>query len=115
MSDVGGRGSHKIAYRPEIDGLRAIAVGAVILDHASFAWIPGGFLGVDIFFVISGYLITGILLNDLAGGTFSFAHFDERRVRRILPADPGRTPMNALLESVATRFRAEDGLDRPQL
>ena len=87
MSGAGGREPrHSLSYRPEIDGLRAIAVAAVILDHASFEWIPGGFLGVDLFFVISGYLITGILLNDLAGGSFSFAAFYLRRVRRILPA-----------------------------
>ena len=81
----------KITYRPEIDGLRAIAVGAVILYHSQitiFGYQPfkGGFLGVDIFFVISGYLITSIILKELfITGTFSFKHFFERRVRRILP------------------------------
>ena len=79
-------------YRPEIDGLRAIAVGAVILYHAQitiFGYQPfkGGFLGVDIFFVISGYLITSIILKELVTtGSFSFKHFYERRIRRILPA-----------------------------
>ena len=73
-------------YRPEIDGLRAIAVIAVILFHANFNAFRGGFIGVDIFFVISGYLITTILLNDLEAGNFSIAHFYERRARRILPA-----------------------------
>ena len=82
----------KLAYRPEIDGLRAIAVGAVIFYHAQitiFGHQPfkGGFIGVDIFFVISGYLITSIILKELVTtGSFSFKHFYERRVRRILPA-----------------------------
>jgi peptidoglycan/LPS O-acetylase OafA/YrhL len=82
----------KITYRPEIDGLRAIAVGAVILYHAQitiFGHQPfkGGFIGVDIFFVISGYLITSIILKELVTtGSFSFKHFYERRIRRILPA-----------------------------
>ncbi len=81
----------KLTYRPEIDGLRAIAVGAVILYHAKiniFGHQPfeGGFIGVDIFFVISGYLITSIILNELlATNSFSFRYFYERRVRRILP------------------------------
>ena len=82
----------KISYRPEIDGLRAIAVGAVILYHAQITFFghqpfKGGFIGVDIFFVISGYLITSIILKELlTTGSFSFKHFYERRVRRILPA-----------------------------
>lgn len=73
-------------YRKEIDGLRALAVAPIILFHADFGFIDGGFLGVDIFFVISGYLITSILLRDLAQGTFSLTGFYERRARRILPA-----------------------------
>jgi len=73
-------------YRREIDGLRAIAVLPVILFHAGFSWFSGGYVGVDVFFVISGYLITSILLNDLDKGTFSIVKFYERRARRILPA-----------------------------
>ena len=82
----------KLTYRPEIDGLRAIAVGAVILYHAQITILghqpfKGGFIGVDIFFVISGYLITSIILKELVTtGSFSFKHFYERRIRRILPA-----------------------------
>jgi len=73
-------------YRREIDGLRAIAVLPVILYHAGFSWFSGGYVGVDVFFVISGYLITSILLKDLAQGNFSIVKFYERRARRILPA-----------------------------
>ena len=75
-----------LKYRPEIDGLRALAVVPVILFHAGFDLFKGGFLGVDIFFVISGYLITTILIGELEDGKFSIIHFYERRARRILPA-----------------------------
>lgn len=75
-----------IAYRPDIDGLRAVAVLSVVGFHAFPAWLPGGFIGVDVFFVISGYLITSIILQGLAKGTFSFADFYARRIRRIFPA-----------------------------
>jgi peptidoglycan/LPS O-acetylase OafA/YrhL len=73
-------------YRREIDGLRAVAVVPVILFHADFALFAGGYVGVDVFFVISGYLITSILINELEAGRFSLARFYERRARRILPA-----------------------------
>lgn len=73
-------------YRREIDGLRAVAVLPVILFHAGFDIFSGGYVGVDVFFVISGYLITTILIVELEQGTFSIARFYERRARRILPA-----------------------------
>lgn len=73
-------------YRREIDGLRAIAVLPVILFHAGFSWFSGGYVGVDVFFVISGYLITTILIVEMSKGDFSVAKFYERRARRILPA-----------------------------
>ena len=72
-------------YRREIDGLRALAVLPVILFHAGFETFRGGFVGVDVFFVISGYLITTILLTELEQGNFSIVNFYERRARRILP------------------------------
>jgi len=73
-------------YRPDIDGLRGIAVLAVVAFHASAAHVPGGFAGVDVFFVISGYLISSILLESLAHDSLSFSEFYARRIRRIVPA-----------------------------
>lgn len=75
-----------VKYRREIDGLRAIAVVPVIFFHAGFETFSGGFVGVDVFFVISGYLITSILIRELEQGNFSIVRFYERRARRILPA-----------------------------
>jgi peptidoglycan/LPS O-acetylase OafA/YrhL len=73
-------------YRSEIDGLRTLAVLPVIFFHAGFAFFSGGFVGVDVFFIISGYLITGIIIRDLDRGRWSLLDFYERRARRILPA-----------------------------
>ena len=73
-------------YRLDIDGLRAIAVSSVVLFHINEAWLTGGFLGVDIFFVISGFLITGIIYEGLKQKSFSYAGFYERRIRRLYPA-----------------------------
>jgi peptidoglycan/LPS O-acetylase OafA/YrhL len=73
-------------YRPDIDGLRALAVVVVLFFHAFPARLPGGFVGVDVFFVISGYLISGIILDARAAGRFTFAGFYARRIRRIFPA-----------------------------
>lgn len=75
-----------IKYRPEIDGLRAIAVISVIIYHLNENWLSGGFLGVDIFFVISGFLITGIIITEIQQNSFSFKQFYTRRIKRIYPA-----------------------------
>lgn len=75
----------EMSYRAEVDGLRAVAVLAVLLFHAGLAC-PGGFVGVDVFFVISGFLITSLIVKDLEAGTFTLTNFYERRCRRIVPA-----------------------------
>ncbi|OFW82681.1 MAG: hypothetical protein A2018_08225 [Alphaproteobacteria bacterium GWF2_58_20] len=75
-----------MSYRPDIDGLRAIAILAVILFHNFPSLLPGGFVGVDIFFVISGFLISGILLREIASSTFSIRAFYARRIKRLFPA-----------------------------
>ena len=79
-----------LKYRPDIDGLRAISVFSVIFYHANFIFFDkeifsGGFIGVDIFFVISGYLITSLILNELSHNNFSISNFYTRRIRRIIP------------------------------
>src|SRR5215204_2185530 len=77
----------RLSYSPGLDGLRAIAVVAVLLYHADLSWIPGGFLGVEVFFVISGYLITALLLAEWhQKGTINLKDFWLRRARRLLPA-----------------------------
>jgi len=79
--------SFKVAYRPDIDGLRAIAVSSVVITHAGlFEFVKGGYIGVDVFFVISGYLISSILFAEIAEGKFSIVQFYRRRVLRIVPA-----------------------------
>ena len=76
-----------IRYIPAIDGLRALAVIAVMFYHLGFSWIPGGFLGVDLFFVISGYVITRLLLDSIAeSGGLNLRGFYVARARRLLPA-----------------------------
>jgi peptidoglycan/LPS O-acetylase OafA/YrhL len=79
-------GQSRTAHRADVDGLRAIAVLAVLAYHGNALWLPGGFVGVDIFFVISGYLISCIILAGLQRGSFSFADFYARRIKRIFPA-----------------------------
>lgn len=78
--------SSNSAYRADIDGLRAAAVLPVVFYHAGIPGFPGGYVGVDVFFVISGFLITGIIWSEILTGNFSLANFYERRARRILPA-----------------------------
>lgn len=75
-----------VNYRPDIDGLRAVAVLAVLLHHLSYSLLPGGYVGVDIFFVISGFLITNIINREITEGRFTFKRFYQRRARRIFPA-----------------------------
>lgn len=86
MSNPSRNGNATASYRPDVDGLRAVAVLAVVLFHAFPTLLPGGFIGVDIFFVISGYLISKIIHSDLENSKFSIARFYSRRIRRIFPA-----------------------------
>nr|WP_281493850.1 acyltransferase family protein [Ancylobacter koreensis] len=83
-------------YRAHIDGLRAIAVLGVVLFHFGAGWLPGGFIGVDVFFVISGYLISKSIYADAAEGSFSILAFYERRIRRIVPAFVAVTALTSL-------------------
>ena len=76
----------RASYRADIDGLRAVAVLAVLAFHVGFAWVPGGYVGVDVFFVISGYLISAIVQQQVRAGEFSLEAFYARRIRRIFPA-----------------------------
>ena len=74
-------------YQAELDGLRALAVVGVLLCHLDFDWLPGGFVGVDIFFVLSGYLITRLIVTEIGEtGRFRFGNFYVRRIRRLYPA-----------------------------
>ncbi|MBS0274796.1 MAG: acyltransferase [Proteobacteria bacterium] len=86
FEDPRAPGHSELRYRPDVDGLRAVAVLAVVFYHCGFWQAPGGFVGVDIFFVISGFLITGIIHRETADGRFTVRHFYERRIRRIFPA-----------------------------
>ena len=98
----------KLKYRRDIDGIRALAVGGVLLFHAQVSWISGGFVGVDIFFVISGYLICSILIRELdSTGQVDFVNFWARRTRRLLPS--------ALLVIVATLIISQFILSKVQL
>ncbi|MGA9410731.1 MAG: acyltransferase, partial [Roseobacter sp.] len=75
-----------LTYRADVDGLRAIAILPVVLYHAGVPGVSGGFVGVDVFFVISGFLITSIVAAEISENRFSLLSFYERRARRILPA-----------------------------
>jgi len=86
MSVIKSESKHGNSYRSDIDGLRTIAVGIVVIFHAWPLFMPGGFIGVDIFFVISGYLISGIIIKQTKKNKFSYMNFYSRRVKRIYPA-----------------------------
>src|ERR1700761_3785895 len=86
FEDPAGPPRTELRYRPDVDGLRAVAIVPVVLYHYGFWPFTGGFVGVDVFFVISGFLITGLIHREMMEGRFSIRHFYERRIRRIFPA-----------------------------
>lgn len=102
--DEAGTAPGDRAFRPDIEGLRGVAVAVVMAHHFRFFWLGGGYIGVDVFFVISGFVITGLLLRERAEGGTSFVHFYARRCRRILPM--------ALLVPLATVVSAYTMLGR---
>src|SRR6201987_4998622 len=87
VQEAQGRRASKSGFRPDIEGLRAVAVMAVVLFHADVPGVDGGFIGVDVFFVISGFLITGLLWREVSSaGTVRLRNFYGARARRLLPA-----------------------------
>jgi peptidoglycan/LPS O-acetylase OafA/YrhL len=95
-------------YRADIDGIRGVAIILVVLYHAGFSWVPGGYIGVDVFFALSGYLITGILLKELkATSNISFTKFYARRAKRLLPMSVF-VLLSTVFVTYATRHVAED-------
>src|ERR1700761_4075492 len=86
MTKIEGPARAELHYRPDVDGLRAVAILAVVFYHYGFWQTPGGFVGVDIFFVISGFLITGLIHREMVEERFTIRQFYERRIRRIFPA-----------------------------
>jgi len=108
-SEVSPDWSPRLPYRPGLDGVRALAVAGVVLYHAGVSWVPGGFLGVDVFFVLSGYLITSMLLVERAGsGRIDLGRFWRGRARRLLPA----LALVVLFALIATSTIARDDLAR---
>src|SRR5215831_2323306 len=89
-----------LKYRPDVDGLRAVAVLSVLAFHIGLSRTPGGFVGVDVFFVISGYLISSISFSEIAGSLFSLVGFYERRIRRILPALLGLLAVSSVFAAI---------------
>ena len=97
-----------MTYRSDIDGLRAVAVVAVILFHAKVTGFSGGYVGVDVFFVISGFLITQILRKDHDAGRYSILKFYERRARRILPAKTSSNGPPKIYSSLSLTRQSRD-------
>jgi len=104
-----GDGETRPRYRPDVDGLRAIAIVSVVLFHAHVPMFGGGFVGVDIFFVISGFLIGGIVFRDVSRGRYSFTTFYARRAKRIVPALLG---MSLVVSAMAIGLLPRDQLAR---
>ena len=109
--DTGTTADTALRYRPELDGVRAIAVYLVVAYHAGMSGVPGGFLGVDLFFVLSGFLVTGVILRETdRRGTFSLGGFYARRVRRLLPAAVLVVVVTSLVQLLLTSQATRVGL-----
>jgi peptidoglycan/LPS O-acetylase OafA/YrhL len=108
-----GSGDYRLGYRGDVEGLRAIAILLVVACHAKVTWLAGGFVGVDVFYVLSGYLITGLLVQEIhTTGTLRFANFYARRLRRLLPA---LLLMLAVVCVLGRLLLAADGQDQQAL
>lgn len=102
-----------LQFRPDIEGLRAIAVSLVVLHHSGFPFLRGGFIGVDVFFVLSGYLITGLLTKELAvSGRIQLFGFYARRVRRLLPSATAVVVIVCLIQAIVASPVAQFGVGK---